>query len=114
MRKEQIVALLDGLKNQTTAFADVIQLIETHYRHQPAAFTNGGVHNEATLNQGSAKVFAFAQLNHLSVEDTLLLFAEHYRSVLSHPNETDHQNIRQFMANGWAGIMFESPALQPK
>jgi len=59
-------------------------------------------------------VFAFAQLNGLSAADTLYLFAEHYQSVLDHPDATDHQNIRQFMANGWDGIAFEGQALVAK
>ena len=84
------------------------------YWHQPTAFKKGDAYNEATQNQGSAKVFAFAQLNGLSPEDTLYLFAEHYQAVLDTPAGTDHQNIRQFMANGWAGITFEGKALTEK
>jgi HopJ type III effector protein. len=34
----------------------------------------------------------------------LSLFAEHYAAVLATPEATDHQNIRQFMQNGWDGI----------
>jgi hypothetical protein len=70
--------------------------------------------NEAGENQGSAKVFAFAIINNLSKEDTLLLFAEHYQSVLETPEGIDHQNIRQFMTQGWAGIQFEGVALTAK
>ncbi|QJD96681.1 HopJ type III effector protein [Mucilaginibacter robiniae] len=112
--REQLTTLLAGLKNHSVLFADVIQFIETYYQHQPTAFKNGEAYNEATQNQGSAKIFAFAQLNNLSAEDTLLLFAEHYQSVLNHPTGTDHQNIRQFMAQGWLGVVFEGQALQPK
>ena len=108
---EQITTLLAGLKEQSIVFTDVIAFIEARYQHTPTAFKNGEAYNEATQNQGSAKVFAFAQLNNLSVEDTLLLFAEHYQSVLKHPNATDHQNIRQFISHGWAGIKFEGAAL---
>jgi hypothetical protein len=93
---------------------EVIAFIEAHYQHTPTAFKNGTAHNEATQNQGSAKVFAFAQLNKLNKEDTLYLFAEHYQSVLATPDGTDHQNIRQFMINGWQGIAFEGQALSPK
>jgi hypothetical protein len=107
----QIAALLVDLKQQSIAFSDVIAFIEARYKHTPTAFKNGEAFNEATQNQGSAKVFAFAQLNNLSSEDTLTLFAEHYQSVLAHPDGTDHQNIRQFMAHGWAGIQFEGQAL---
>ena len=62
----------------------------------------------------SAKVFTFAQINNLSKEDTLTLFAEHYQAVLNTRNATDHQNIRQFMAHGWPGVVFEGQALLAK
>jgi len=108
---EKLTALIKDLKENSISFTDVLAFIETDYKHQPAAFKNGNVYNEATQNQGSAKVFSFAQQNNLSKEDTLYLFAEHYQSVLAHPDATDHQNIRQFMVHGWQGMSFESPAL---
>ena len=52
------------------------------------------------------KYFLFAQLNGLDQAQTLSLFAEHYAAVLATPDATDHQNIRQFMQNGWDGIQF--------
>jgi hypothetical protein len=110
----QLPTLLEGLKANTVVFKDVIEFIETYYTHQPTAFKNGDAYNEATQNHGSAKVFTFAQINNLSKEDTLRLFAEHYQSVLNTPEGTDHQNIRQFMAHGWAGIVFEGQALVAK
>lgn len=110
----QLTTLLEGLKANTISFAAVIEFIETYYTHQPTAFKNGDAYNEATQNQGSAKVFAFAQINNLSKEDTLQLFAEHYQSVLNTPEGTDHQNIRQFIAHGWPGIVFEGQALLAK
>ncbi|WP_343667611.1 HopJ type III effector protein [Chitinophaga sp.] len=106
--------LLEKLKAKSISFKEVIELIEAGYTHQPTAFKNGDAYNEATQNQGSAKVFAFAQLNGWSKEDTLLLFAEHYQAVLGHPDATDHQNIRQFMQHGWDGIAFEGTALIAK
>jgi len=112
--KEQVTTLIEKLKKHTLAFKEVIEFIEAVYQHQPTAFKNGEAYNEATQNQGSAKVFAFAQLNNLSKEDTLYLFAEHYQSVLDHPEATDHQNIRQFMTHGWSGIAFEGKALTAK
>jgi hypothetical protein len=112
--KEQLITLITYLKESTLAFKEVVELIETYYQHQPTAFKNGDAYNEATQNQGSAKVFAFAQINNLSEEDTLYLFAEHYQSVLANPNAIDHQNIRQFMAHGWQGIVFEGEALVQK
>ncbi len=82
--------------------------------HTPTAFKNGAQANVATENQGSAKVFSFAQINSLNQEQTLSLFAEHYASVLATPEATDHQNIRQFMLHGWDGIAFEGTALIAK
>src|ERR1700710_2374310 len=112
--KEQLLTLIAASKENSLAFSEVIQFIETYYQHQPTAFKNGEAYNEATQNQGSAKVFAFAQLNGLNAEDTLYLFAEHYQAVLANPDAADHQNIRQFMANGWEGIAFEGNALITK
>ncbi|RZA01791.1 MAG: HopJ type III effector protein [Sphingobacteriaceae bacterium] len=112
--KEQLQNLLTQLKQQSIPFATVIEFIETYYNHHATVFKNGDAYNEATQNQGSAKVFAFAKLNNLSAADTLYLFAEHYQSVLNNPDGADHQNIRQFMANGWEGIAFEGEALSPK
>jgi hypothetical protein len=112
--KEQLPILLKKLKDDLLPFKAVIEFIETYYQHQPTAFKNGNLHNEATQNQGSAKVFTFAQLNKLDKGDTLCLFAEHYRSVLENPDGTDHQNIRQFMIHGWPGVVFEGQALLAK
>ena len=112
--KEQLPTLIKSLKDNLLPFKEVIAFIETYYQHQPTAFRNGELYNEATQNQGSAKVFTFAQLNGLDKEDTLYLFAEHYQSVLNNPGGTDHQNIRQFMIHGWPGIVFEGQALLEK
>lgn len=109
--RDRLVNLLTALKESSITFNDVIEFIDTYYQHQPTAFKNGDTYNPAAQNQGSARVFAFAQLNNLSKEDTLYLFAEHYRSVLAEPNGADHQNIRQFITHGWPGIGFEGTAL---
>lgn len=106
--------LLQQLQAGQTKFSDVIAHIDTHYQHQATAFRNGLQHNAATENQGSAKVFSFAQLQHLDQAQTLSLFAEHYAAVLATPDAHDHQNIRQFMQNGWPGIQFEGTALTLK
>lgn len=111
--KDQLQTLLAGTKTNKIPFTSVISFIETYYTHQPTAFKNGDAYNEATQNQGSAKVFAFAKINNLSVSDTLTLFAEHYQAVLAQPDAADHQNIRQFMAHGWEGIHFEGTPLTP-
>ncbi len=106
--------LLAQLNAGTAKFSDVIAFIEARYMHTPTAFKNGAQANAATENQGSAKVFSFAQINSLNQEQTLSLFAEHYASVLATPEATDHQNIRQFMIHGWDGVSFEGRALIAK
>lgn len=106
--------LLAQLQAGKAKFADVIAHIDAHYSHTPTAFTNGQQVNAATENQGSAKVFSFAKLNGLDQAQTLSLFAEHYAAVLATPEGTDHQNIRQFMQNGWNGIQFTGTALAAK
>ncbi len=112
--KDQLTALLKKLKENSVAFKEVIEFIESYYTHHPTAFRNGQAYNEATQNQGSAKVLTFAQLNKLDKTDTLHLFAEHYQAVLKTPEGTDHQNIRQFMIHGWEGVGFEGEALRAK
>ncbi len=111
---KNIETLLADLREKKMQFVEVIAHIEKNYLHTPTAFKNGQVENDATQNQGSAKVLAFASLNKLSKEDTLLLFAEHYQAVLDAPEAQDHQNIRQFMSQGWEGITFEGEALRAK
>ena len=106
--------LLAQLKDGTAKFADVLAFIEAHYQHTPTAFKNGAQSNAATDNQGSAKVFSFAKLQGLNQADTLSLFAEHYAAVLTTPDATDHQNIRQFMQHGWDGVTFDGTALSAK
>lgn len=112
--RDELTTLLAGLKTNAVQFAEVIIFIENHYQHQPTAFKNGEWYNEASQNQGSAKIFAFAQLNELNKEDTLCLLAEHYHAVLANPDGSDHQNIRQFMIYGWERIQFEGEALKLK
>ncbi len=106
--------LFSRLQAGEVKFADVIAFIDAHYSHTPTAFQNGQQANGANENQGSAKVFSFAQLNGLDQAQTLSLFAEHYAAVLASPEGTDHQNIRQFMQNGWDGIQFSGQALTAK
>lgn len=93
-------------------FSEIIRYIDAHYRYTPAAFTNGALVNAAHENQGSAKIFYFASLHKLSEPDTLMLFAEHYESVLKDASGTSHQNIRNFMKYGWKGIVFHGTVLQ--
>ncbi|UXD70995.1 HopJ type III effector protein [Sphingobacterium faecium] len=107
-------ALLSSLANKEIVFSDVLAYIAARYEHSPTAFTNGDQVNEETENQGSAKILAFATLNNLDKEQTLALFAEHYEAVLNDPEGDNHQNIRQFMLNGWDGVSFSGVALTLK
>ncbi|SJN43552.1 HopJ type III effector protein [Sphingobacterium faecium] len=106
--------LLSSLANKEIVFSDVLAYIAARYEHSPTAFTNGDQVNEETENQGSAKILAFATLNNLDKEQTLALFAEHYEAVLNDPEGDNHQNIRQFMLNGWDGVSFSGVALTLK
>lgn len=103
---------------QPIDFQDTMAVIAEHYHYQPTEFSNGieaVLVNEAGRNEGSCKLFAFAKLHQLSQQQTLNLFGDYYRKdVLAHPEGTDHQNIRHFMRDGWAGIQFAGQALEPK
>lgn len=101
--------------NQTfCTFAEIIAYIEENYQYTPTAFKNGELLNAASQNQGSAKVLFFAQLNQMSKEDTLALFAEHYQNVLENPTADSHQNIRNIMKYGWEGVSFDGVVLEKK
>ncbi|AIM37317.1 HopJ type III effector protein [Sphingobacterium sp. SG20118] len=106
--------LLKRIANQEIIFSDVLTYIASQYVYTPTAFTNGNQVNEETENQGSAKVLAFAKINNLDKNQTLALFAEHYQAVLNDPNGDNHQNIRQFMHNGWDAVSFSGVVLTKK
>ena len=100
---------------ETLTFPEVIAHIDAHYDFTPTRFTNGTAVNEAGQNNGSCKIFSFAQVQGLTKEQTLALFGDYYRvDVLGNPSGTDHQNIRNFMQSGWEGIRFEGTALKEK
>ena len=110
--------LIEKIKSapDTVSFNEVIDYIMSTYQYSPAQFYNGHnddkVTNEAGTNEGSCKIFAFAQLAGLSEQETLNCFGDYYRhDVLQHPDNTDHANIRTFMRHGWSGIKFQSAAL---
>ncbi len=93
-------------------FDQTIAIIDEAYQFTPTAFRNGDLTNEAGQNSGSCKIYAFGQLHNLSEAQTLACFGHYYREdVLQHPNGTDHQNIRNFIKTGWAGIEFSGRAL---
>lgn len=96
-------------------FNATIAVIDAHYDFTPTAFRNGELQNEAGQNNGSCKVFSFAKLHDLTSQQTLHCFGTYYRDdVLKHPQNTDHQNIRNFIKTGWEEIVFQDNALTPK
>jgi hypothetical protein len=97
-------------------FAETMAVIADNYQYQPTRFTNGLIDdvlvNESGNNEGSCKIFAFALLHQLNKQQTLELFGDYYRiDVLTKPNGTDHQNIRNFIKYGWVGLHFDGDVL---
>lgn len=106
-------------QDEPISFHETIIVITENYHYQPTEFSNGlndeKLTNPAATNEGSCKIFAFAKLHQLDQLQTLNLFGDYYRTdVLSNPNGTDHQNIRNFIKYGWEGIHFKSDALTLK
>ena len=100
---------------QGIQFSEVISYIDEKFDFIPTRFTNGNTVNEAGQNNGSCKIFSFAKLNQLTKEETLALFGDFYRKdVLENPEETDHQNIRNFIQHGWEGVQLEGEALKER
>ncbi len=111
------MTLLEKIKQApaTITFQEVMDYIDENYDFTPTAFTNGKTINEPGQNNGSCKIFSFAQLQQLTKVETLNLFGEIYRvDVLNNPEGTGHQNIRNFMQTGWEGIEFQGEALKAK
>lgn len=95
-------------------FAETMAVIDNNYEFIPAKFTNNGTVNEENQNNGSCKIFAFGLINSLTKQELLACFGSYYREdVLQHPENDDHQNIRNFIKSGWDGIHFSSAALIP-
>ena len=85
-------------------FSDTMAAIDTNYGFTPSKLTN-----DANQNNDSCKLLAFAKLHQLDADHTLHCFGDFYRKdVLGHPNNTDHQNIRNLIENGLDGVQFES------
>ncbi len=100
---------------ESIEFHDTMSIIDSMYNFAPTSFRNGDLVNEAGQNSGSCKVFSFARLHNLNPEQTLSCFGSYYRNdVLKHPENNDHQNIRNFMKFGWPGIEFDSDSLVAK
>lgn len=111
-----LASLLEQIQQQeqNVEFEQVMQVITDNYQYQPTSFTNGEQVNDEGTNEGSCKIFYFAQLNKLTQQQTLACFGRYYREdVLANPNGDDHANIRNFMQTGWQGIEFKSVALLP-
>lgn len=114
---QQIDQLLDRVRaGQSVEFEETMDIISAAYEFHPTVFTNGrgerAVVNGAEQNQGSCKILFFAKLNGLTEPQTLALFGRYYRDdVLGNPEGNDHQNIRNFMQSGWAGVNFAGEAL---
>ena len=87
-------------------FDETLSLIDTHYNYFAVPFTCGDAVNPPNVNTGAAKVFSFGLMTKMSVDETLKLFGEHYDSVKSNPNGSDHANIRNFIKKGWAGSTY--------
>ncbi len=99
-------------QSETVEFTEVMQVILDNYQYTPTRFTNGELINETGTNEGSCKLFAFAQLQGLPESKTLACFGIYYRDdVLQNPEGHDHGNIRNFMLTGWGGIAFDGTAL---
>ena len=112
-----IASFLEKLKRtpNSITFPETIALIEENYDFTPTAFENGTQHNAAGENSGSCKLFAFAQAQNLSKDETLSCFGAYYfEEVLGDPEGTNHQNIRNFIKTGWSGVHFEGRVLELK
>lgn len=112
-----IEAYIEKLQNQPQdlLFDETLGTIDAHYDFTVTGFRNGEQQNEAGENSGSCKVFSFAKMHSLSEQQTLNMFAQYYRDdVLNNPEGLDHQNIRQFMQSGFAGLEFSGTALSAK
>lgn len=115
------IDLISKIKHapETVEFNEVIAYINDNYHYTPVTFHNGTgteiVTSAAGTNEGSCKIFAFAELNHLDQLQTLHCFGHFYREdVHKHPDANDHANIRQFMRTGWKGIRFDQQPLKAK
>lgn len=103
-----------ALHSDQHLFAATLAFVAEHYDYQPSAFVNGNQNSAAGQNEGSCKTLGLAQLEGLSLEETLRAFGEHYRSVLATPTGSDHGNIRALMETGLAGVTFEQQPLKRK
>lgn len=100
------------LRSDDYQFAETLRFIADHYDYSPSAFNNGAMCNPAGQNEGACKLIGLANLEGLSLQETLLAFGEHYRKVLANPHARDHGNIRALMDSGLAGVRFTTSPLK--
>ncbi|CAH8208103.1 HopJ type III effector protein [Vibrio aestuarianus] len=114
MELNELLTLLTR-QPDSIVFSQVIETIDENYHFTPTEFKNGKILNAENQNNGSCKIFAFAQLQQLDKAQTLACFGDYYRKdVLQNPEDDDHQNIRNFIEYGWDGIQFSNQALSIK
>ncbi len=113
MTTAQFISKLKEDSNQIT-FQNTMSVIDDNYDFIPSAFKNGEVFNKEGENSGSCKLLYFAHLQQLNKEETLHCFGQYYKDVLSTPEGTDHQNIRNFIKTGWSGVSFDQNPLVAK
>ncbi len=85
----------------------IFTLANLYHPPRPTAFSIGSVNNAADENQLSAQICHWAIEEGMRLEETLLLFGEHYQQVLQNPDGTDHANIRALMEQGLEKVRFE-------
>jgi hypothetical protein len=116
--QKDMSAFREQLAANTAVFSDTLALVEKWYDLHPTSFKNGldenAAENTISTNEGSLKVFALGRLNGFTPQQALACFGEHYRDVQNTPKGDDHQNIRQFMVHGWAGVQFANAPLTLK
>lgn len=108
---------INKLKNtpKDIEFSETMATIESNYNFEPTAFKNGTLNNGVGENSGSCKLFAFAQHQEFTKEETLACFGKFYfEDVLEDLNGTGHQNIRNFITTGFNGLAFEGNPLKTK
>jgi hypothetical protein len=111
---EKFLEMLATQPNEVM-FEQTMQVIDEYFEFTPVGFVNGETENQAGQNNGSCKIFAFAQTKGLDEPSTLACFGQYYRDdVLNNPKGSDHANIRNFIQHGWAGVRFEGNALKAK
>ena len=113
MRLEEFLTRVHA--GERVTFPESMAVVGAYYDYTPTRFVNGGVVNEAGSNEGSCKLFYFAKLHGLSVEQTLGLFGDYYwQDVLQHPDGAGHANLRAFLREGWANVAYDGAALREK